>query len=84
MNVLREQINEILVKWSMPTRQACINDIMKLFRAFGFCDICYGKGYSTQAVGYKDGEDLVGHGQEVLYCNCDRGKQLEKLFKVAS
>lgn len=30
---LRVKISEVLVKWGMPTRQAAINDILKLFEA---------------------------------------------------
>lgn len=28
---LRQQISRILVKWSMPTRQVAINEILRLF-----------------------------------------------------
>lgn len=28
---LKQQISEILVKWSMPTRQVAINEILALF-----------------------------------------------------
>lgn len=28
---MKQRISEILVKWGMPTRQAAINEIMKLY-----------------------------------------------------
>lgn len=67
----------------MPTRQAAIDEIMKLIgqtkKAFGGCEDCYGKGYSTQLDGYSDESTGKRWTEEsVMFCNCDRGKALEK------
>lgn len=54
-------------------------------KAFGGCTKCYGKGYSTYRHGISGVEDFGGDGFErapkthMIYCSCDRGKQLEEL-----
>lgn len=63
--------------------------IKELKKAFGGCTKCYGKGYSTEWVGETtiepdfDGDKRYlmekAHSQ-IHFCDCDRGKQLEKLF----
>ncbi len=45
--------------------------VEQLKKAFGGCEKCYGKGYSTQTI---DG------GTKVNTCVCDRGKQIDKLL----
>lgn len=59
----------------------------KVVRAFGNCTKCYGKGYSTYRHGISGTEDFGGEGfktpmkTHIIYCSCDRGKQLEQLMK---
>lgn len=45
----------------------------ELVKAFGGCEKCWGKGYSTQ-----------GTGQGTIYntCTCDRGKQIDDMIVV--
>lgn len=40
-------------------------------KAYGNCDRCYGKGYSTQ---------MTGMAQRITLCACDRGKQFKTLL----
>lgn len=56
-------------------------------KAYGGCKICYGKGYSTTiegTIGYEDfgddGFETPPH-EQMKFCECDRGKQLERLLK---
>lgn len=44
----------------------------KTAKAFGGCEKCYGKGYSTQRLGGR---------VQVNTCVCDRGKQIEEILK---
>lgn len=45
-------------------------------KAFGGCEKCYGKGYSTQM-------DPLGSGEvKVNTCTCDRGKQIDQLLET--
>lgn len=64
-------------------------EIKKLIRAFGGCEKCYGKGYGTQTLNYRGrGESDIGQGDVVVdekaptmvFCDCERGKQLKKLI----
>ena len=68
---------------------AVIIEIRKLIKAFGGCEICYGKGYATSFVGRRGFEDFGGEGfiktptMHVSFCSCSRGKQLKELFGKA-
>lgn len=79
---MKEEISKILVKWDMPTRQVAINEIVAFAKSlFGGCQLCYGKGYSTYAVQYKnEGTGEAWPGKELLFCKCSRGKDLEKII----
>lgn len=48
--------------------------------AYGGCTLCYGKGYST----VRRGETYHGRTHnmrnDIKFCTCDRGRQLEQLF----
>lgn len=48
-----------------------VKEIAELERAFGGCDLCYGKGYSTQ---------MMGETLQVNLCVCGRGKQLDDVL----
>lgn len=59
-------------------------------KAFGGCDKCYGKGYSTQQLGGAYGvtdfgplKEVQVHGPRPVmnFCTCERGKQLKKLVE---
>jgi len=67
------------------------NELARQSKAYGGCTKCYGKGYSTEAVGNTvasadfngDKEVVLEKARVVLnYCKCDRGKQLDKLIKI--
>lgn len=45
--------------------------IRTIIKAFGGCESCYGKGYSTSAE----------IGMQLNYCTCDRGSQLERIMR---
>lgn len=48
-------------------------DIDEAIKAFGGCELCYGKGYSTEL--------SAQSGQvEVNTCTCDRGKQIDEML----
>lgn len=56
-------------------------------RAFGGCRNCYGKGYATQRTQDHISPDFYGDVPytapakiDMLFCNCDRGKQLKQLL----
>lgn len=58
-------------------------------RAFGGCKKCYGKGYATTRYGRTVSGDFFGdEGYEVapqiymMFCSCDRGKQLKSLLST--
>jgi len=62
----------------------------KCCKAYGGCEKCYGKGYSTQLEHYSGrGEFDMGqagveiHEQAPYYlpCSCDRGKQIKELLE---
>lgn len=46
--------------------------IRKTIRAFGGCELCWGKGYSTQTI---DGK------VQMNFCTCIRGKDLHDLLQ---
>lgn len=87
MRELRNQISVILVKNDMPTRQVAISELVKFIedaldktkKAFGNCELCYGKGYSTQRETYNDGHREWTE-EQMLLCKCDRGTQLMKFL----
>lgn len=87
---IRDQVSEILVKHKMPTRQIAINDLVRLVeqteKAYGACHKCFGKGYTTyrySVTGSADFEGDVGFTTpfktHMIFCSCDRGKQLSVL-----
>ena len=49
-------------------------------KAFGGCLNCYGKGYATQMVQAGNSRHGVWELDPIRFCECDRGKQLEKLI----
>lgn len=80
---MKEDISKILIKWSMPTRQAAIGEIIGYFKKlFGGCEICYGKGYSTTINQYTEGDGSKKWTEdEMMFCKCSRGDQLRKYVK---
>jgi hypothetical protein len=64
-----------------------LEDVQQLTReetakAYGNCQKCYGKGYSTYFETYEDparGEKW--NKEEMLFCKCARGNQLKDLLK---
>lgn len=59
-------------------------------KAFGGCTKCYGKGYATYRSGTSWRGDFEGDpdgstpiSERMVYCTCDRGKQLESHVKQA-
>ena len=65
------------------------NSIEKIKRAFGGCEKCYGKGYSTERVGkticypdfLSDKEVVIAYeGINYHPCSCSRGKQIKVLM----
>jgi hypothetical protein len=79
---MKEDISKILIKWGMPTRQAAIGEMIGYFKKlFGGCEICYGKGYSTQIVQYSEGDGSKKWSeQEPMFCKCNRGESLKRVF----
>lgn len=62
---------------------------LKVEKAYGGCHKCYGKGYATYRYGYITSPDFIGDKAYVdpmqthmVYCSCDRGKQLEDLNAI--
>lgn len=53
----------------------------ELEKAYGGCHICYGKGYATSKAAYVSPHHHKWSRLEMVFCTCDRGKQLEKLIK---
>lgn len=63
-------------------QQKAVEDTAK---AYGGCTKCYGKGYATQKEGYsgrigKGGKREGWVEDHMLFCDCDRGKQLKNLL----
>ena len=66
--------------------------IDEMKQAFGYCERCFGKGYSTeykmssiQAVDYGVTGGATykeGKGIELTYCDCPRGQQLKFLLNI--
>lgn len=59
-------------------------------KAYGGCNKCYGKGYSTVRYGRRYSADFEGDKTyidpiktNIHFCDCDRGKQIEKLLADA-
>lgn len=65
------------------------SDIERLFaahlqaaeKAYGGCHNCYGKGYATRQA-FGNGRTDIPQ-DPMVYCKCDRGKQLEKQVQAA-
>ena len=55
-------------------------------KAYGGCELCYGKGYSTEQQGAIGNSRVTLRGPQVVYnpCSCDRGKQFEEAMKSAA
>lgn len=49
--------------------------IVEVVKAFGGCEFCYGKGYSTTITMTHRGER-----KNFLPCSCERGKQMQRIF----
>lgn len=49
-------------------------------KAYGGCTNCYGKGYSTYKGEYK-ARDMRWQDERMKFCDCERGKQLERLLE---
>lgn len=79
---MKEEVAKILVKWNMPTRWAAINEIIAFVKkAFGGCELCYGKGYSTTINQYSDeSSGKKWPEQDMIFCICDRAKSLKKIL----
>lgn len=66
--------------------------IREVLKAFGGCEKCYGKGYSTQMYGLHNSSDFSTECSDeapsvhMNFCSCGRGIQLknevEKLFEL--
>lgn len=60
--------------------------ILEIMRAFGGCTKCYGKGYGTQTLNYKESADFIGDkttytkAPTMVFCTCDRGRDLQKFI----
>lgn len=54
----------------------------ELEKAYGGCHICYGKGYATSKAAYVSPHHHKWSRLEMVFCTCDRGKQLEKLVQA--
>lgn len=63
-------------------------EIDTLKTSFGGCENCYGKGYGTQTFFAVGSADFYGDKEyktklpTMVFCECERGKQLEKLIKA--
>lgn len=100
------KVNRVIMGWAlsnrrkgischtaqMPIRQALTTISQKTKKAYGNCDLCFGKGYSTQLENYSGrGESDIGQGgievrgQTPYYlpCSCDRGKQIKEMIEKA-
>lgn len=64
-----------------------ISEEEKIKKAYGNCNKCFGKGYSTYMYGTRtsadfSGEDIYTKPEiEMIFCYCGRGKQLKDLIK---
>lgn len=55
------------------------DEIEKIMKAYGGCELCYGKGYSTTSMQYSDESAGTKWDEtEMVYCKCSRGLQLEE------
>lgn len=52
------------------------DEIEKVKKAFGGCEKCYGKGYSTQI------DPLHSDTTRINTCVCDRGKQIDAMLET--
>lgn len=65
--------------------EACAAEREETEKAYGGCHKCFGKGYATYRYGISGAVDFGGDGFEIgpsihmVYCSCDRGKQLHSL-----
>jgi len=64
-------------------------ELDKQAKAYGNCQKCYGKGYSTQWRGLHGYPDFINDKgfdklpkTEINFCSCQRGKDLKKLFNT--
>lgn len=64
-----------------------IEEVERAEKAYGGCHNCYGKGYSTYRHGYTGMGDFEGdpdYSEQIkthmVFCECDRGKQLKELL----
>lgn len=60
--------------------------VRKIEKAYGDCQKCFGKGYSTNRYGTTASPDFEGDKgsssplkTHMTFCDCDRGKQLSEL-----
>lgn len=64
-----------------------VDRILELMTAFGGCIKCWGKGYGTQTATHTFSSTYAGSYRKtykldtMVFCTCDRGKQLSKLCK---
>ncbi|WP_143690376.1 hypothetical protein [Williamsia sterculiae] len=84
---IKNQGREDLFKFIKARQEEAIRHTEK---AYGGCHACYGKGYAThrsaitgvdtdQAIGSPGGR-IYHPFEEMRFCTCDRGQQLEKLL----
>jgi len=80
MKILRDRIYNIISTFFLVAANQSSDAYVELdkaideaFQSFGGCDDCYGKGYLA--------EISSDHQEVVLFCTCDRGKQLKRLIE---
>jgi len=85
--------NHVMVATRIEGLYEATKDVHKLIqqekeaveKAYGGCKKCYGKGYATRRHGLTGSDDFGGEGftdpakTHMVFCSCDRGKQLESL-----
>ncbi len=74
-------VQDMVFNFFLKDREDVLKETEK---AFGGCKLCYGKGYSTEQQGYVGSSRDVFRGPklEVHPCSCERGKQMQELFKL--
>lgn len=84
-NILTE-FKQVLKLAPIDYTENCTNVVMSLIKsrdqrialAYGGCTNCYGKGYATYSGEYS-ARGMKWPDKPIKYCDCERGKQLEKV-----
>lgn len=82
---------EIKLMLTIAAERSKVEQLRTVEKAYGGCHKCYGKGYATvksQITGYGTDGDIGGYEGpykrdtpvQMNFCDCDRGKQLERLL----